>query len=230
MIAQAPRYDLYGPVHKALRAQLCETLLRVGRIDVHDEVDRQRTCDQLSDLLAALRSHLMHEEDFIHPVLEALEAGSAAPILGEHEDHREAIFELELLVANLRATASARVAHTTYRRLACLVAGNLVHMEVEESRVQELLWAHFGDAELAALNDRIVAHVTPAEMSALLVWMLPSLTPAERAGMLLGMREQAPPPVFASVLGVARTHLDATGWIKLTRALELPATPSLVRA
>ena len=230
MTAQAPRYDLYGPVHKALRAQLCDTLLRVGRIDVHDDIDRRRACDQLADLLAALRSHLAHEEDFIHPLLESLEAGSAAPVLGEHDDHREAIFELELLVANLRETASERVAHTTYRRLACLVAENLIHMEVEESRVQELLWAHRSDAELAALNDRIVAHVGPAEMGALLAWMLPSLTPAQRAGMLGGMREQAPPPVFASVLGIARTHLDATGWVKLTRALDLPAAPSLACA
>jgi len=230
MTAPTPRHDLYGPVHKALRAQLCETLLRVGRIDVDDELDRQRACDQLGDLLVALRLHLAHEEEFIHPVLESLQSGSAASIVGEHADHREAIFELELLAANLRVTASPRVANTTYRRLAALVAENLSHMEVEESRVQELLWAHLGDADLVALNDRIVAHVGPAEMGALLAWMLPSLTPAERAGMLGAMREQAPPPAFAAVLGIARTYLDSTGWIKLTRALDLPASPSLVCA
>ena len=230
MFSEASRHDLYGPVHKALRAQLCDTLLRVGRVDVFDDVDRQRACDQLDTLLVALRSHLAHEEQFIHPLLEAIEPGSAAPVLGEHDDHREAMFELELLSANLRATASPRVAHTVYRRLALLVAENLDHMEIEESRVQELLWSRFSDAELVALNDRIVAHVTPEEMAALLAWMLPALTPAERAQMLEGMREQAPPPVFDAVVGIARAHLDAPAWVKLTRALALPAAPGLVWA
>ncbi len=225
-----PRYDLYGPIHKALRAQLCDTLLRVGRVDVFDELDRRRACDQLTTLLAALRSHLAHEEDFIHPLLESLEAGSAAPVLGEHDDHREAIFELELLVSNLRATASPRVADSVYRRLACLVADNLSHMEVEESRVQELLWSRFTDAELAALNDRIIANIAPDEMGATLVWMLPALTPAQRAGMLGAMREQAPPPAFDAVVGIARAHLDPPAWIKLTRSLGLPAVPGLVTA
>lgn len=230
MSAETQRHDLYGPVHKALRAQLCDALLRIGRIDVFDDVDRQRGCDQLDTLLSALRLHLAHEEEFIHPLLETLQAGSAASIVGDHDDHREAIFELELLSSNLRQTASARVAHTVYRRLACLVAENLVHMEDEESRVQDLLASRLTDAELVALNDRIVAHVSPGEMAALLVWMLPALTPAQRADMLGAMREQAPPPAFEAVVSIARAHLDAPAWMKLTRALGLPAAPGLMCA
>ncbi len=223
-----PRYDLYGPVHKALRAQLCDTLLRVGRIDVTDDADRTRACDRVAMLLSDLRLHLAHEEEFIHPLLESLEPGSAAPVLGEHDDHREAIFELELLIANLRATPSAQVANTVYRRLALLVAENLNHMEIEEGRIQELLWSRLTDAQLDELNGRIVAHVSPQEFAALLQWMLPALTPAQRAGMLGEMRAGAPAPVFEGVLGIARAHLDPTGWVKLARALDLPDMPALV--
>lgn len=225
-----PRYDLYGPVHKALRAQLCDALLRVSRIDVSDEADRARACDRVSVLLSDLRLHLAHEEEFIHPLLETLQPGSAAPVLGEHDDHREAMFELELLIANLRTTPSAQVAHTVYRRLALLVAENLDHMEIEEGRIQELLWAHLTDAELDELNGRIVAHVSPQEFAGLLEWMLPALTPMQRAGMLGQMRDRAPAPVFEGVLGIARAHLDPSGWVKLSRALQLPAVPGLVSA
>ena len=217
------RHDLYGPIHKALRAQLCDTLLRVGRIDVSDDADRTRACDGIGDLLSNLRLHLAHEEEFIHPLLESLEPGSAAPVLGEHDDHREAMFELELLIANLRANASAHVANTVYRRLALLVAENLDHMEIEEGRIQELLWSRLTDAQLGELHGCIIAHVSPQEFAALLQWMLPALTPAQRAGMLSEMRAGAPTPVFEGVLGIARAHLHPTAWVKLARALDLPA-------
>lgn len=230
MFAEAQRYDLYGPVHKALRAQLCDTLLRIGRIDVFDEADRQRGCDRLDALLSALRLHMAHEDKFIHPLLETLQAGSAASVAGDHDDHREAVFELELLSSNLRQTASPRVAHTVYRRLACLVAENLEHMEQEESRLQDLLASRLTDAELVALHDRIVANVSPEAMAALLAWMLPALTPSQRADMLSAMRSEAPPPAFDAALGIARAHLDAPEWGKLTRALSLPVVPGLVEA
>src|SRR3954468_17164654 len=36
----APRFDMYGPIHKALRSFMCDTLVRVGRMDPTDTTDR----------------------------------------------------------------------------------------------------------------------------------------------------------------------------------------------
>jgi hypothetical protein len=57
------------------------------------------------------------------------------------------------------------------------VAEQFQHMEVEESRHNERLWAHYSDAELEALHGRLVAHVTPQAMAEVLRWMLPALSP-----------------------------------------------------
>ena len=43
-----PRMDLYAPIHKALRNFMCDTLCRVGRVDVADADELQQTlasCD-----------------------------------------------------------------------------------------------------------------------------------------------------------------------------------------
>jgi hypothetical protein len=224
------RYDLYGPVHKALRAQLCDALLRTGRLDLADPGEIDRTCAVVEALAATLRSHLAHEAEFIHPLMDALAAGSAHQAEHEHEHHLRDIAQVEKLVARLREKQDDPALRALYRAVSLLLADNLTHMEMEESQHQELLWARCGDDELAALEGRIVAALAPQESMALMGWMLPALTPAQRAGLLSGMREQAPPPVFEAVLGIARTQLDATGWHKLNRALDLAPVPGLVAA
>lgn len=224
------RYDLYGPIHKALRAQLCDALLRVGRLDVADPGEVGRSCDVVDALAATLRSHLAHEAEFIHPLMHTLACDSAAQADHDHAHHLRDIARVEKLVARLRETPDDAALRALYRALSLLLADNLTHMEMEESQHQELLWACCSDADLAALEGRIVAACTPQETMSLMGWMLPALTPAQRAGLLGGMREQAPPPAFEAALGIARTRLDATGWHKLSRALGLATVPGLVAA
>ena len=54
----APRLDFYGPIHKALRAFMGDTLLRIGSMDGADEADVQATLGQLQTLTTLLRAHL----------------------------------------------------------------------------------------------------------------------------------------------------------------------------
>jgi hypothetical protein len=52
-------------------------------------------------------------------------------------------------------------------------------------------------------------------------WMLPHMNPAERAALLRGMRREAPPEVFAGVLGLVQPLLGGRDWLKLHQALAL---------
>jgi hypothetical protein len=228
--AAAARYDIYVNIHKALRLFMSDTLVRVGRMDIDDAPELAATLAQLQTLLDGCRSHLDHENRFIHAAIEARRPGASRRIAGEHVDHLEAIAALEAEAAALRALPTPAAALRLYRRLSHFVAENLEHMLVEESEHNAALWAAYTDAEIAEIEQRLVASLDPVEMGLLLRWFVPAMNPTERALMLGGMQQQLPPEAMRDVLDLVRPHLDDTAWGKLARALNLPPVPGLVDA
>ena len=225
-LAQAeitPRMDMYAFIHKALRAYMSDTLVGLGRVDTQDDLELAQACARVQQLLEFCRSHLRHENGFVHPAMERHAPGSAAAIAQEHLGHEQAIAMLATATAALLDCPRARrapVAHALYQQLALFVAHNFEHMHQEETAHNAVLWAHYSDAELATIEGALVASIPPDEMQVVLRWMLPFMAPAERAAMLADMRRQAPAPVFEGVLQIVRPHLSASEWAKLGRALE----------
>lgn len=229
--ASAPRLDFYAPIHKALRSCMLDTLLRCGRLDVQDSAEMQATLGQLDGLLRFCRRHLQHENDFVHPALEARRTGASWRIAGEHVEHLHHIAALGDLAGQLRAAdADSRcaLALRLYRQLALFVADNFQHMHVEETAHNSALWATHTDAELTALHDRLLASFAPEDMLDDLRWMVPALPPQERAGLLNGIRQTMPPEPFANLVDQLRPHLDQAAWAKLAPAIGLPQQPGLV--
>lgn len=220
--APLPRLDLYMPIHKALRAALAEMLLKLGSLDPADGDECRHVLGQLRAVLDLMAGHLHHEEQFMHPALEAAEGGLTAGIDAEHDAHRASIAALRTQADALQAAPSEAAALRLYRHFALFVAENLEHMHVEETQLNALLWASYSDASLGQIHDRLVGSIDPAEMGQVLHWMLPALNPAQRAGMLGEMQCKAPPEVVRPVLALAQQRLDTTGWAKLATALGLP--------
>lgn len=226
--ATAPRLDLYAHIHKALRLFMTDTLVRVGRLDTADVGEVTTVLAQTRDLLGMCRSHLSHENEFVHSALEARSPGASQRIAGEHLEHLEAIAALEADVAALTAWPGEAAAQRLYRHLARFLADNLDHMHVEETSHNAALWSLYSDAELADVHQRLVASIEPAEMALVLRWMVPALSPAERAAFLGEMQRQMPPEAMRGVLDLVRPVLDDTAWGKLARALNVPIAPGLV--
>ncbi|MBS1135127.1 MAG: hypothetical protein H6R02_2268 [Burkholderiaceae bacterium] len=219
------RSDIYAGIHKALRLFMSHTLCQVGSTDPGSDAEVAAMLGLLERLLAMCELHLKDENEFVHPALEAARAGSSARIAGEHEHHGEAIADLRDLAGlvrdsrgNARAAASARL----YRALALFVADNFQHMHVEETAHNAVLWAHYSDDALMAIEHAIVASIPPAAMFEALHWFLPALNAPERAAMLAGMQQGMPPEPFAAVLGIAQRTLPADAHAALMRALGLP--------
>jgi hypothetical protein len=220
----ARRVDIYAPIHKALRAFMCDTLVAIGRLDGDDEVELAAGLSQLRALAGFCASHLRHENDFVHGAMEARRPGSSAAIAADHDHHDQAIGELLTLADQAQQVAGAArplALERLYRRLALFVADNLTHMEVEETEHNATLQATHGDAELIAIEQAIVASLPPEEAALGMRWMLPAMRPAERAAQLEGMRRDAPALVFEGALAIARTHLRGSDWRKLADALAL---------
>ncbi|WP_326543375.1 hemerythrin domain-containing protein [Pseudorhodoferax sp.] len=212
----ALRFNIYAPIHKAFRLFMADTLARLGRLDLGDAHDLAAGLGQLDALLEAACCHLRHENDFIHPAIEACSGGASHRIAAEHREHLEAVDALRAQAAALRATPGPAAAHRLYRQLAAFIAENFEHMDVEETRHNQALWAAYGDAELQAIEGRILASIGPEEMGQWLHWMLLAFSPVERAQLVAGL----PPEARAPVLAEARRLLDGAAWAKLARALD----------
>jgi hemerythrin-like domain-containing protein len=221
-MANAPRFDIYGLIHKALRAAMGETLTAVGRMDALDVDDTAAALARVRTVLTLARAHLEHENDFVHTALEARRAGSSARTVQDHEQHATSIAALEAQVERVeRASGPARMeaASRLYRALALFVAGNFEHMHVEETQNNQALWAAYSDAELIAIQDALVASIAPQEMAEVMRWMVPSATPFERAVLLGDVQRKVPAEAFSAVLDIVRPHLAGRDWDKLMHAL-----------
>jgi hypothetical protein len=231
--SKAPRFDMYCFIHKALRQFMAQTLRGLGALDPSEDDERNAVLDDVDSLLALLRSHLQHENDFVHTAIEARQPGGARLTADDHVEHHEAIRNLEDEARALRDALDEhrpQLALRLYRHLAAFVGENLVHMQVEETRCNATLWALYSDDELIAIHDRLVASIAPAEMALVARWMAAALSVPELVAMFSDMRGKAPPPAFEALLGIARTQLDERRWAQLARALGLPPVPGLMTA
>ena len=178
-----PRFDLYAAIHKALRCFMGDTLVQLGRMDPEDPLAVHRTLDQVEQLFAFCRQHVAHENEFVHPAIEAACAGDSRQIAREHVGHLAEIAALTVQTATLRARPTPAAAHRLYRELARFIGENLLHMDTEEVEHNGTLWAAYDDAELAMIHGRLVAAIPADEMAIGLRWMQAALSPAELAAM-----------------------------------------------
>lgn len=226
----APRFDMYAAIHKGLRGMMADTLLALGRMDTGDELEVMQTSQRVFELLEFCSAHLGHENEFLHTAMEARVPGSSARIGHEHEEHVRHIDRLmQHAGALLKAALPQRpaAAHALYLELSAFIAENFVHMQVEETSHNAILWASYSDAELVDIHNALVGSIPPQEMMFTLRWMVPFMSPAERVAMLADMRAQAPAPAFQAVLDTVQPHLTGAEWAKLCGALGLAAVPGL---
>jgi hypothetical protein len=227
----APRFDMYQPIHKGLRSFMCDTLTRVGRVDVFDIEDLARTLAQLEALLNFCVKHLQHENEFLHAAIQARQPAGASRTAEDHVEHLQSIEALRLESRAMAAASDGErmaLALRLYRHLALFVAENLQHMHIEETANNAALWAHYSDAELVDIHHRLLATVSPQDNMEVMRWMVPALSPAQRAGLLGEMKQGAPAEVFNAVIDVVRPHLDIRDWTKLARAVGVPQQAGLV--
>ncbi len=228
----APRFDLYRMIHKALRKSMFDAVYALGCVDVLDDREFHATLDQVLVLCEACDQHLQKENHYVHPAMEARSPGTTRRILDEHFEHIEEIDFIRTEVTRIRGVASdvrAAETHRLYLHMTHFVADNLMHMRYEELEHNAVLWAKYSDAELLAVEQRIIANVPPNEMAAILQAAIPAMSHQERVPFLRGMKQsEMPREAFAGVVQIARETLATHEWNKLAQAIGEPQVPGLV--
>jgi hypothetical protein len=94
-----------------------------------------------------------------------------------------------------------------------------MHMSCEETEVNETLWAHYTDDELADIRGRLQGSIPPPRFAEWFALMVPAMNLQERIGVLTGMKLNAPPPVFEAMSGVAKEAIGEEAWAQVAGAL-----------
>ncbi len=220
------RFDLYSAVHKGLRSAMQAVSLRLGQLDPDDAADVTGTLEELREVLSWLEEHLRIENDFVHTAIEARRPGALlARLRDDHSGHERAFSLLRADAEGLERsfgqmdTARAARARRLYLAFSTFVGENLVHMALEETDGNALLWELFTDEELSGIGQVIQSRRAPEQVRFAVRWMLPALNPAERATLLLRARKTMPPELFDQLLGQLLQGLSAKAGEKLEVAL-----------
>lgn len=228
-----PRFDMYGPIHKALRHTLAGLVTELGTTSFGAPDVPHALLESIEAGLVFSERHIVHEDSFIRgPLLER--APTAVPSLdAAHVEHERLVAEIRGLVravATAPAPARPSLGRALYLHIAAFMADTLVHMNEEERVIQPLLEAHFTDAELVEIHGNLLASIPPAEMPEVIRRMIPAVSLEERVAILGGARAAAPPEAFAALAQVARASISADAWRDVAERLGLEAAPEAAAA
>jgi hemerythrin-like domain-containing protein len=223
-ITQRPaRYDLYSAIHRALRLLMTDTLARLGRLDVNDRHELTGALQQLEATLRLSRNHLAHENQFVHAAIEAREPGATQAIGSEHQEQLDTIAALQAEAAALGQVPTTPAALRLYRHLGRYVSDAFEHMHAEETQLNPILWAHYGDDQILAIEHEATDAATPEDRALILRWMTLAITPIERAWRYSLLQRKLGAEDYEHALAIAQEVLDARSWNKLRWALGMTA-------
>lgn len=199
--------DLYYAVHKGIRLASARILIALGQADARDEASVMEALGRLSAHLDLSLSHLTHENDKIHAVVEERIPGGSEHLGEDHDDHLEAFADLRRMAEEVAMAGADRAAklRRLYQRFALFMADDLAHMHEEETTLMPLIAGHFTADEIDGIEHRIVSDIPRAKMAGFMKFMLGAASRPERIGMVTGMRQAMPVEVFdglfAAVMG-----------------------------
>lgn len=219
-------FDLYSPIHKALRRIMSRLIEHAGTTDWTNAGDAAAVQAEWDLAMRLVASHHHHEEEYIHPLLASAAPGGQRQIEREHEEQSQVRGDLAAYLDRLGSEdiepdAKQRMGKEFVCALYAYYADLLKHMRLEEVDAQRTLDAHYSVAQLADTNKRIVRSVPPDEIMLTVDAMFPALSLNEQAGILGGIRADAPPPAFAAICARVQAAIGEQGWAALSRRVGL---------
>lgn len=221
-VCQSKRTQPYRLIHKALRALLTEALVKAGSLDVSFEDDRNELVEIVEKALSVCCDHLTHENRFFHEPLKEIAGRQVAPFYDDHLDHLRAIGEMRLLLQRVRDAGREAdlLAYHVYLKFSSFVGENFEHMAEEETVLTRVLWDHFTDEQINALEGALQETLSPEESTFYLRWMAKSLNSAELDALMRAVRKGAPIDVFTSIKHVVIDELAGNRLDRLLIAME----------
>ena len=174
-------------------------------------------------MITLLLEHAEHEETFVHPALESRVPGITKSFAQNHKDDERLFDRLQELGSQIEAVGDndQRVAlgNQLYSILNTYIGDYLSHLGREDAELEQALWDHFTDQELADIDHQIIGSVPPERMAMLVPVICNSWNASELTEILSGMKQNVPPEAFVGMLTMVEQATPPATWETVRRAL-----------
>jgi hemerythrin-like domain-containing protein len=164
-------------------------------------------------MLDAFEDHARHEETFIFSLLESCGRVLMAEMEGEHSTDLALINELRgLMDVYKEATSAAQrcelgkdISYTVNE----FIAFNLLHLNKEETSVNEVLWKNYTDIDIVRADQRLINGLQPEEFRNTVIWIMRSCSNMEIIGWINAIKSSISEPMFQTLMLLAEQELSA---------------------
>ena len=217
------RYPIYQNIHKAIRHMMYSTAMALGSADFRDQKSMRESLDQLSGTITNLQEHAEHEESFVHPPLESRVPGITKSFDQNHEDDERLFDRIRELGNKIEAAGDndqrVILGNQLYGIFNTYIGDYLGHLDREETELEQALWDHFTDQELADIDHKIMDSIPPESMAEFVPTICSSWNASELTAILVAMKQGTPPEEFAGMLQMMEQATPAATWETVRRAL-----------
>lgn len=217
------RYNIFGQVHKGLRALLYETALRLQQTDFINAEEAEASLTQVQTVIDLFDSHAHTEDTMVFAAIQQAEPSLVNVFEQEHEeDHALGQRMRGLLTAFTHAVSSddkAAVGVAITQSFIDFMIFNLKHMAKEEIIINDALWKYYSDFELHSITQKIVAGIPPQTMAHFSRWMMRGLSNIEITAWLKEIKNNAPDFIFQSLMQTAVQELEEQRWQLVQEAI-----------
>jgi len=217
------RYNIFYQVHKGLRAMLYETALLLQHTDFTNFDEAEQTIEQLLAVVELFDKHAHTEDTLVFDAITSFEPSLVNAFEQEHrEDHALGRRLTGVILSYGYAVSSSdqlEIGRSIASAFIEFMIFNLNHMAKEEDVINKALWKHYSDAALHGITQKIISSLPHSHMIKFSTWMIRGLSNNEIINWLREIKNNAPYPVFQSMLQMAQQQLNSNRWLRVQEAL-----------
>ena len=210
------RYNIFGQVHKGLRALLYETALCLQQTDFTEKEAAEASLAQLETAVDLFDKHAHTEDTMVFTAIEPMEPSLVDVFENEHKEDHALAQRLRGLQIDFTHALSPEdktvISDAIIKAFIDFMIFNLKHMAKEEDIINNALWKYFTDIELHGITQKIVGSIPPQSMSQFSRWMMRGMSNNEITGWLKEVKNNAPDFVFQSLMQTAAEELVVQRW------------------
>jgi len=205
------RYNIFYQIHKALRFMLYETGIELQRTDFTSREEADACLKKISEVVHLFEKHAHNEDEKVFSALQEYELSVVDSFEQEHVTDLELAEKLKTLVRMYASLTNdgekTQLGSALRKSYIDFMVFNLQHMAREEDVINNLLWRHYSDDQIRAIENDIVSNL-PAEEAAYVVNLIMSaLSTQEIVEWLKAVEKSAPEFVFNKLVESAEKQL-----------------------
>jgi hypothetical protein len=196
------RYNSFNLIHKTLRHMLYDAAVLLQQTNFAETAESNAAIEKIETVVYFFVHHAHHEDNYVLPAVKKYDAALVASFEDEYEKYLGLGNKLKNLI-NIYRNVNFEEERMTAGSAICkafidFMIFNLEHMSKEEILINQVLWQHYTDEQLLAINQQIVANIQPEEMAFTSKWMIRSINNKEAIGWLLQVKAARPSFVLQS--------------------------------